>query len=326
MSAGRVKLPLPLIRQRPWYPGQLGGIAGTDSESGLRTSCEGSVFYVDPNHSDANDNRDGTNPTAPLATVAKALTLCQDYRGDVILVMPNDGGAYGGTVTGRVTPVTESVTVNVAGVRIVGTNNAGVQGVHWTPATAGGTCISIRAMDVLVEGIAFLGSAGGVGINATWSTSGEGDNPTVRHCYFDDNIDTGIELDYSWYPRIYGNMFECDEYGIEALNVEGALAYGHIYDNWFYDVGTSAMELADSYRMLIERNWFYVNDAVQAAASADSMINLASGNNNMIANNWMSCLLPAAANGDYDDCNSPGTNDAWINNHCMDGDSVTNPT
>ena len=121
MAGGRVKLPLPLIRQRPWYPGQVGGIEGVDAEAGLRTSCEGSVFYVDPNHTDANDLRDGTNPTAPLATVARAIALCQDYRGDVILVMPNDASPYGGTVTGRITPVTESVTVNVAGIRIVGT-------------------------------------------------------------------------------------------------------------------------------------------------------------------------------------------------------------
>ena len=326
MAGGRVRLPLPLIRQRPWYPGQVGGIEGVDSEAGLRTSCEGTVFYVDPNHTDANDLRDGTNPTAPLATVARAIALCQDYRGDVIMIMPNDGGPYGQTVTGRVTPVTESVTVDVAGIRIVGAGNSTAQGVFWTPATAGGTCITVSALDVLIEGIAFQGNTGGAGINATYTVNGTGDNVTVRYCYFDDDIDTGIEIDYSWYAQIYGNMFECDEYGIEALGVEGDPAYGHIYNNQFHDVGTSALGLGGCDRMLIERNWFYAQTAVQAAASADRMINLAAGSSNMIANNWMSCLLPAAANGDYDDCNSPGTNDAWIQNMCMNGPSVTNPT
>lgn len=330
MAGGRVNLPLPLVRQRPWYPGQVGGIAGVDSEAGLRTSCEGTVFYVDPNHVDANDNRDGTNPTAPLATVARAIVLCSSYVGDVILVMPNDGSPYGGAVTARATPVTESVTVDKAGIRIVGTCNSGAQGVFWTPATAGGTCIIISAMDVLVEGFAFQGSTGGVGINATWTASGEGDNVTVRYCHFDDDIDTGIELEYSWYAQIYGNMFECDEYGVEALNVTGDLAYAHIYDNRFHDVGTggtSALGLTASDRMLVERNWFYCADAVNAlGAAANRMINLNTGANNMVTNNWMSCLLPVPANGDYDACNSPGTTDAWIQNMCIDGPSIRNPT
>jgi len=325
MPAGRVRLPLPLIRQRPWYPGQVGGIEGVDAEAGQRTMCEGAVFYVDPNHADANDNRDGTNPTAPLATVGAALTLCQAFRGDVIMIMPNDQGPYGAT-SDRTTWVQETVTVNVGGVRIVGAATTSPHGVWWRPATAGGTCINIRALDVVIEGIAFAGRTGGAGINATWTADGEGDNPIIRHCYFDDNIDTGIELDYSWYAQIHDCMFECDEYGIEALNVEGDPAYGHIYDNWFNECGTSAMWLIGSDRMLVERNWIFVNSAVQAAASANSMINLAGGSNNMIANNWMSCLLPVPANGDYDDCNSPGTWDAWIQNMCMDGPSVTNPT
>jgi hypothetical protein len=292
----------------------------------LRLSVEGTVFYVDPNHVDANDARDGTNPTAPLATVAQAITLCQDYRGDVILISPNDASPYGQTVAGRLTPVTESVTVDVAGIRIVGAANATSQGVFWTPATAGGTCITVDAMDVSIEGIAFQGNSGGVGVSATWITDGDGDNLTVRYCHFDDNIDTGIGIDFSWYAQLYGNMFECDEYGIEALGAEGNPAYGHIYDNWFYDVGTSAMGLADTDRMLIERNWIYVSDAVNGAASANRMINLTNGARNMVANNWLSCLLPAPANGDYDDCNTAGTLDAWIQNMCLDGPSVTNPT
>ena len=46
----------------------------------------------------------------------------------------------------------------------------------------------------------------------------------------------------------------------------------------------------------------------------------------MVTNNWMSCLLPVPANGDYDACNSPGTTDAWIQNMCIDGPSIRNPT
>ena len=77
-----------LTRLNPWYPGQP-GVPGTDSDTGLRLDSNGIILYVDPNHVDNNDGRDGTNPTAPLSTVAKALTLCRAYRNDTIVVAPN---------------------------------------------------------------------------------------------------------------------------------------------------------------------------------------------------------------------------------------------
>ena len=76
MPGSNVSWPIPLTRLTPFYPGQM-GVPGTDSDRGLRTNSEGCIFYVDPNHVDPNDNRDGTNPDSPLNTVAAALLKCQ---------------------------------------------------------------------------------------------------------------------------------------------------------------------------------------------------------------------------------------------------------
>ncbi|MCJ7555938.1 MAG: hypothetical protein MUP90_03365, partial [Gammaproteobacteria bacterium] len=85
MPSSNVRWPLPLNRLNPWYPGQM-GVEGGWTETGLRQHCTGAIFYVDPNYPGVNDQRDGTDPTDPLATVAAALTKCQAYRGDTIAV------------------------------------------------------------------------------------------------------------------------------------------------------------------------------------------------------------------------------------------------
>lgn len=51
----------------------------------------GSVFFVDPDV--GNDLQAGTSPTAPVATIAKALQLCVSGRGDVIYLLASSEGA-----------------------------------------------------------------------------------------------------------------------------------------------------------------------------------------------------------------------------------------
>ena len=327
MPSANVRWPTPLTRQNPWYPGQLPGVPGTDSEEGLRMSCTGVVFWVDPNHVDTNDNRDGTNPTAPLTTVAAALTKCQAYRGDVIAVMANDGSEYAGTSDYN-TIVTESVIVTVPGVRIVGVNPSGTQGVWWRPATVDGICITVYAMDVCVEGFAFQGNAGGTGVYAEYGGAATiGDNTTVRHCCFDADLDEGIWLDYSWNCDIHHNSFDESLHGIYTSNVNGDVAYARIHHNWFQDCETGAIWLPDADRCHIYENYIYNNDAASGAgAPTNSMINLASGSRNLVHKNTLSCLLPVPAAWDYDACNTAGAGDAWCQNYCTDGPSVTNPT
>ena len=327
MPAADVRYPMPLTRQNPWMPGQF-GVEGAWTETGLRMHCTGAVFYVDPNHVDANDQRDGTDPTSPLATVATALTKCQAFRGDVIAVMANDYWGYGSGASYAL-PIEESVTVTVPGVRIVGVSPSGALGVYWRPAAADGICITVHAMDVTVEGFGFLGRTGGTGVYAVYggAPDGYGDNLTVRHCFFDEDLDEGIILDYSWYADIHHNVFDECTYGLytDAATM-GDPAYDRIHHNEFHNCGTGAIQLPGADRCDIYENHVYNNAAASLAPAVDSMIDLATGSRNLVHRNMLSCILGAAVvNWDYGACNKSGAGDAWCHNLLMDGVSVTNP-
>jgi hypothetical protein len=149
-SRGRGRSIWPLTRFNTLFPGQF-GVSGTWNETGLRNSTEGTIFYVDPNYPGVTDNRDGTNPEAPLNTVAEALTQCQDFRGDIIIVAPNDAWVNGPLTTTQNTAIRESVTVTVHGVSIIGAAASSPNGVGWGPAANLGTCITVHALDVLID-------------------------------------------------------------------------------------------------------------------------------------------------------------------------------
>ena len=158
MPSSNVRMPLPLTRLSPWYPAQF-GVAGAGSDRGLRLDTLGKVIYVDPNYAGATASPDGTEPDCPVSTVAAALAQCRDWCNDVILVMHNDNWTFGPALsigdTDRALCINESVTVTVHGVRIIGVAPSAALGPVWRPATAGGTCITIHAMDVLIEGFCF---------------------------------------------------------------------------------------------------------------------------------------------------------------------------
>ncbi|HUW11559.1 MAG TPA: right-handed parallel beta-helix repeat-containing protein [Anaerolineae bacterium] len=328
MPSADVSFPLPLTRFNTLFPGQV-GVPGGWTETGLRLHCTGAIFYVDPNHSDANDNRDGTDPTSPLATVATALTKCQAFRGDVIAVMANNFWQYGNAADGYALPVTESVIVTVPGVRIVGVSPSGAMGVYWRPAAVDGTCITVRAVDVLVEGFAFLGRTGGTGVLGQWAAGTTyGDNLVVRHCYFDENLDEGIVLTFVWYADIHDNYFDnCNAYGIAGAGA-GDPGYNRIHHNWFQDCGTSAIWLPGADRNHIYENYVYQVNAASGDAGtlANCLINLTGGSRNMVHHNTLSCVLPGAVAWDYNATNTAGAGDAWASNWLMDGPSITNPT
>jgi hypothetical protein len=330
MPSADIKWPVPLIRQKIFYPGQF-GVPGTDNTRGLRTDVGGVIIYVDPNATGVSDARDGTDPEAPLATVAQALTLVRPYRGDVIAVMAN-GAWVNASGLFRTTPVAEEVTIAVPGIRLVGIFPSSGLGVLWTPASNGGTCITVTAMDVTIEGFLFSEGAftGCDAIDAEWDGATLfADNLVVRNCYFDDTVDTAIQLEFSWYCDIHHNVFsDCDVYGIFTDAAGSGCAFCQIHHNWFQDVrGTAAIALlggADDNE--IYENRIYNQDAENGAVATNEGINLTGGSSNLVHHNTLSCLLPVPANGDYDDLNSASASDAWIHNFCLDGPSVTNPT
>lgn len=326
-----VRWPVPLTRAPPIYPGQY-GVPGTDSERGLRVNPTGCIFYVDPNSVDPNDQRDGTDPEAPLATIEAALTHCEDYRGDTIAVMANGYWHYQDPTSSNITPITETITVEVAGVRIVGISKSSSLGVAWLAPSAGATLITVNAMDVLIEGFAFLGyqaGAGGTAIYGEWYIAATprlyGENMVVRNCFFDWNLHTGIGLGFNYFSQIHDNWFsECDAYHIWVDESKVACNGLRIYNNYFNTAGTTSCFLQETTYSQIFNNWFFDETTAGGVAKANAMIDLDDGADNLVHGNVMSCPLPGPVNA-YDVVNTAGTGDAWVQNLCMNGPSTTNP-
>ena len=346
MPASNVNWPTPLIRWPTLFPGQQ-GVPGTDSDRGLRQDSNGKILWVDRNHVDANDNRDGTNPDSPLATVGAALTKCRAYMGDVIVVAFNGMWMHANTGAGlRILPVNESVIVTVPGVRIVGLAPPSSLGVPWFPAGANETCITVRAIDVLIEGFSFwqTGLAGTTAIIAEWGTPVPppvlgpyyGDNLTVRHCYFR-ALAYGIQLDFSYYtyvedcrfesmttaaihnPSVYGepdwcvirnNMFTSNAADLNLPAVDSCL----IENNRFMDV-TAAIVLTGG-----SGNTIHANTIQGSPVGANNYVNLAGGANNIVSQNMLACTIAQ-----YDTTCSDATSGSWVGNLCTNGTATAPP-
>lgn len=332
MPGQNVNWPIPLERWPSLYPGQM-GVNGSDTPLGIRSHTLGQIFYVDPNHPDASNANDGTDPNHPLVSVATAIGKCTASHGDVIAVMGNNAWQYGNTALGHATPIREEVTLNKSGVRLVGVAPAGTVGVVWEPVSAAGagTMITVTASDCLIEGFSFQGVAkGGRAISAAWDGAATwADNLIIRHCLFDDDIDICIELDYCYFVDISDCIFqEPDNFAIYDNPAGSAPAYLNIHDNWFINCATGgAIIVSEAANSVIQHNFIY-NAAAQGGGAATNLgINTSAGaGQNLVVDNYLSCKLPCASAGDYDDFCSADSADAWIANHCLDGSTTTNPT
>ena len=325
MPASNVPWVPPLTRLNPVYPGQI-GVHGAWTDTGLRQDQTGTIFWVNPNCTYAEDGQDGTDPTHPMATVAAALTKCQPYRNDVIVVSPNAGWQYADKTVGYTTQIAEEVTVTVPGVRIMGLAPSSALGVVWVPVTDSGVCITVEAMDVLIEGFCFSNEAPAVAtptaIHALWNSAAGvllfGDNLTVRDCYFGNNMSYGIQLDYSWHVDIHDNRFDnLVTAAIHNPSVHGEPDYGHIYNNDFLDCA-DAIDLPDVQFCRIHGNRIKGSPAV-----ANSFISLTGGSHNVVSNNWFGCTL---AGNQYNTTCSDSGSGMWIRNHCVDGETGAAPT
>lgn len=329
MPGANVNWPVPLVRLNPWFPGQF-GVPGTDNTTGLRLSCTGKILYVDPNFPGTSDQRDGTDPTSPLTTIQAAVDMTTDYAGDVIVVMQNPVWQY--AAVSASTPIAEEVTLDKAGVRLVGLSPGGI-GVPWYPTQDNGVCLTVTGIDCLVEGFAFSAGlyTGVTGIYAEWDgVTMFADNLVVRNCVFDDTIDNGIQLEYSWFCEVHHNWFvECDVYGVYVDPAGSGIAYCEIHDNWLHDVGTSALSLEGATNCKIHHNNFYNSTAMAAGAAPDAYITTDGGATNLVDHNTMACDA-GPGNGDYNDTNSPSGAvpelDAWIENYLPGGPTTGAPT
>ena len=325
MPAANVRWPAPLTRFPTLWPGQM-GVPGTDNDRGERMHCTGEVFYVDPNYPGVSDARDGTSPTDPLRTVATALTKCQPYRGDVIVVGASSAwyyaeGGQGWPTAQYTTTISEEVEVTVSGVRLVGLQSSPL-GVMWTPASNAGTCITVSAMDTVIEGFVFTEGATYTGCDAIYcewdGTTILGENLTVRNCVFDDTVDTAIALEYSWYCDIHDNVFwECDEYGIYVDPLGSGARYVLIHRNHFHNCATAAISMAN---VDADENHIYWNSIYGDAAGTNNFINLTGASGNLVDHNTLACSIAQ-----YDVTCSDGTSGAWIENFCINGPTTANP-
>jgi len=325
----QVNWSLPLTRLNPFYPGQI-GVLGTWNKTGLRQTCEGAIYYVDPNFPGVSDARDGTDPSDPLATVAAALSKCLPYHGDVIAVMGANTYEYTSAVWGSLLPINEAVVANVPGVRIVGVAQSDAIGVYWTPPADTNICIQVTAPDVLIEGFSFYTThAANTAIYCDWNgVTTFGDATVIRNCYFDDALVYGIVLEFAYHTMIYNNEFRCDAAGASIWTdvAFSGSSLVNIFRNRFYNDADAAItlpELSDSH---IFENSFYNALASTPAGATNLGINLTGGASNQVYNNWFSCVLPVAAPGDWNDFNTAGANDAWMGNICQNGLAVTEPT
>jgi hypothetical protein len=338
MPATNVNWPTPLTRLNPWYPGTF-GVPGTDHDRGLRLDCNGLIFYVDPNHVDPHDQRDGTNPEAPLATVAEALTQCRPYRGDVIAVMHNGYWTYGDPTEDNFTPIAETVTVSVPGVRIVGVAPSGSLGVPWVPTANNDVLITVNAMDVLIEGFCFWnadGYTGTTGILAEWDGPPWGENVTIRNNFFY-TMAYGVQLDYSWNGFIENNYFQgCTTAAIHNPSVYGEPDYFTIRNNVFTS-NAADINLPDCDNQLIEGNRFmdltlavvilngddntiHGNTFQGDPTGTNNYINLTGGGNNLVSDNYLACTIAQ-----FDVTCSDATSGSWVNNHLTNGPNTAPP-
>lgn len=100
----------------------------------------GSIWFVDDSGTDGSGY--GRNPSAPLATIDYAVGLCTSGAGDIIYVMP-----------GHAETLTTAITVDVAGVSIIGLGHG-----HSRPTITGNGTIdamTVTAADVRIENLIF---------------------------------------------------------------------------------------------------------------------------------------------------------------------------
>ena len=298
-------------------------VVGFDRDTGIDSMTYGApgarIFYVDPNNSQAVDFGNlGQDPTVPLATATAAVALCRDHRGDTIVIGPNDAWQYG--PHNRTIAIVESLVIpNTKGgitIRGAATNPMGLQ---WEPGDDSEACITVHAIDVLIEGITFSApnNTGATGIHVEWGTTAVdfGENLTVRGCFFND-LDYGITLDYSWYDQIYNNSF--DTISIAAIlntSVTGDADYIAIHDNSFLSCAL-CISMPGS-----DENFIYNNRINEDGTGTNNFIDLTGGSTNLVTDNYFACTIAQ-----YDTTCSDATSGAWLNNHCTNGNPAAPPT
>ena len=275
-------------------------------------------IFVDQNNDNASDSNSGFDANYPLSTIQQGVDNARAMSGDTIFVLQNDGWTYG---EGTGDNIEENVIIphDKPGLQLLGVC-PGSMGVNWSPTGTASFALTIEAIDTRVDGFNFWGN--GDGIYSYWnSTSGTyGENTVINNCTFAESLNTGIQLEYTWYVTIANCHFnELDSYGIAVSTSGSGIAYAKIYDNWFQECNI-AMALGDTDDSNIYNNRIYNSDAMTSGSGDAAGLITSSGTSNIISDNYFSCLLC-----NWDNFNSSNSSDAWINNHVIDGNPTSRP-
>jgi hypothetical protein len=251
----------PMIRNNPWYPGQL-GVPGSDVPRGALTVSRRKVFHVNRLHPRASDAADGTDPENPKVTIQSAVDSPFLEAGDVIVVGPTTtSSTYAGISTAH---QIENVVVGNTRPPFVHLMAGGVGPfqVVWDPTLSTTPCLSLKAAGWRVSGFKFHAPATSAAIK-----------------FFDSSP---VALDLTQYTVIEGNYFDgayAGKYGIEMTGSPGGTV---IRNNWFlehkqangsaYAIFESASGNANPYECILEGNIFLENDNHVAVKYGVSLI------------------------------------------------------
>lgn len=148
---------------------QAGGVFNVVNE----TLTTGNIFYVDSGQTTTGGTTSsfGRNPDSPFTTLASALTNCTASNGDMIFLMPGHTEA----------PVA-TITVNKAGVTIIGMGN-GTNRPTFTPAhTAADDAFDITVANVKIKNINIDAGTNSTGNTVQVNVAAAGHDFTMENC------------------------------------------------------------------------------------------------------------------------------------------------
>ena len=127
----------------------------------------GNNLFVDPNHASASDANSGKSANLPLLTIQQAVTNAEAMNGDNIWVIQSDAWQYGAQTENS---ISEAVVIpgDKPGLHLIGAG-FGSLGVNWNYTVTGTFCLTINALDTVVDGFNFWGEGEDVhGILCNW--------------------------------------------------------------------------------------------------------------------------------------------------------------
>jgi len=151
---------------------QAGGVFTVVNE----TLTTGNIFYVDSGQTSTGGTTSsfGRSPDAPFTTLASALSACTASNGDMIFLMPGHAEAPSATIT-----------VNKAGVSIVGMGNGVNRPVFTHAHTAGDDNFDITAADVRIENIKLAAGTNSGGNTVQINVANGAHNFELAGCYIE---------------------------------------------------------------------------------------------------------------------------------------------